>query len=122
MADQPSPRRRFQFRLRTLLIGAFLFCVVADWCGIQYRLVRQRRSLLSYIVRTEGFYVTRTMDVRANPKVRWVDLQASLTPPPPRSSTALLRGWLGDEPIRTIGVPAKTPRLDELGLVFLEEA
>ena len=28
MADQPSPRRRFQFRLRMLMIGVTLFCVV----------------------------------------------------------------------------------------------
>ncbi|HEV3415638.1 MAG TPA: hypothetical protein VG056_02445 [Pirellulales bacterium] len=115
-----SPRRRFQFSLRTLMIGSFLFCVVAGWCGIQYRLVRQRISLLNYIVKTEGFYITKTMDVRANPKVHYGDLQASLTPRPHRSSTAQLRRWLGDEPIDTIGVPANTPRLDELRLAFPE--
>ena len=33
MPDQPSPRRRFQFRLRTLMIGVTLVCVIAGWIG-----------------------------------------------------------------------------------------
>jgi hypothetical protein len=31
MADQPSPRRRFQFRLRTLMLLITLACVIAGW-------------------------------------------------------------------------------------------
>jgi hypothetical protein len=42
MPDQPSPRRRFQFRLRTLLIGVTLAavacCVVVD----RQQLMRER--------------------------------------------------------------------------------
>jgi hypothetical protein len=32
MADQPSPRRRFQFRLRTLLLWATIFAVQCAVC------------------------------------------------------------------------------------------
>jgi hypothetical protein len=42
MADQPSPRRRFQFRLRTLFV---LVAVVAAACWVvvdRQRLIRER--------------------------------------------------------------------------------
>jgi hypothetical protein len=45
MADQPSPRRRFQFRLRTLIIVVTLFCLVAGWLP-QASIVWERKSLL----------------------------------------------------------------------------
>jgi hypothetical protein len=42
MADQPSPRRRFQFRLRTLMIGVTLLAV-ACWVAVdRARLIRER--------------------------------------------------------------------------------
>ncbi len=40
MADQPSPRRRFQFRLRTLMLFVTLACVIASWIG--WRLYLER--------------------------------------------------------------------------------
>jgi hypothetical protein len=50
MADQPSPRRRFQFRLRTLMIGVTVFCVVVGgYVGWQAKIVRERRALLDEI-------------------------------------------------------------------------
>ena len=33
MADQPPPRRRFQFSLRLALLLMSLACVVASWIG-----------------------------------------------------------------------------------------
>jgi hypothetical protein len=47
MDAEPKRKRRFQFRLRTLLIGVTLFCVVV--CGYIVRpalLVRERNRLL----------------------------------------------------------------------------
>ena len=35
MPDLP-PRRRFQFRLRTMMIGVTIFCVVGGWLGANY--------------------------------------------------------------------------------------
>ena len=46
MSDHPSPRRRFQFRLRTLMIGVTLFCVVAGWLLSQASVVWERKALL----------------------------------------------------------------------------
>jgi len=111
---------RFQFRLRTLLVGAILFCVVGGWFGQQYRLVRKREALLSYIVKAGGFYVTRTMHIRANQEVRWADLNAALTPTRPHGSIAQIRECLGDEPIKAIGVPSSASRLNELRTAFPE--
>jgi hypothetical protein len=46
MSDQPS-RRRFQFRLRTLMIGVALFGVFGGWFGSQVRVVQERKALAS---------------------------------------------------------------------------
>ena len=40
MADQPSPRRRFQFRLRTLMIGVTAVALLSPFV---VRLVRERQ-------------------------------------------------------------------------------
>jgi hypothetical protein len=46
MPDQPSPRRRFQFRLRTLLIGVTLVAVPLGYVGWQAKIVREREEFL----------------------------------------------------------------------------
>jgi hypothetical protein len=48
LADQPSPRRRFQFRLRTLMIGVTLLAVVCvcDYVAHEAEIVRERKALL----------------------------------------------------------------------------
>jgi hypothetical protein len=43
MPDQPSPRR-FQFRLRTLLIGVTLLAVPCAYIGWQLKIVRERQA------------------------------------------------------------------------------
>jgi hypothetical protein len=42
-----QPRRRFQFRLRTLMIGVTLLAVVCGYVGRQAEIVRNRRELAS---------------------------------------------------------------------------
>jgi hypothetical protein len=42
MPDQPSPRRRFQFRLRTLMIGVTLLAVVCWALLSRVRLIEER--------------------------------------------------------------------------------
>jgi hypothetical protein len=42
MPDQP-PRRRFQFRLRTLMVGVTLLAVPCSYVGWQVRVVKERR-------------------------------------------------------------------------------
>jgi hypothetical protein len=46
MADQPSPRRRFQFRLRTLMIVVALLAVPLGYVGWQMKIVREREAFL----------------------------------------------------------------------------
>ena len=46
MAAPASPRRRFQFRLRTLMIGVTLFCVVGAWFGNQAWIVIRRKAII----------------------------------------------------------------------------
>jgi hypothetical protein len=49
MADRLSPRRRFQFRLRTLMIGVPLLAVPLGYVGWQAKIVRERRAMLIWI-------------------------------------------------------------------------
>jgi hypothetical protein len=46
MPDQPSPRRRFQFRLRTLLIGVTLAAVACAYVAREAQIVRERKAWL----------------------------------------------------------------------------
>jgi hypothetical protein len=46
MSDHPPPRRRFQFRLRTLMIGVTVFCLAAGWLLSQASIVWERKALL----------------------------------------------------------------------------
>jgi hypothetical protein len=53
----PSPRRRFQFRLRTLLIGVTLFCIVGGWFGNQVRIGANRKAVRDEIAIKHGYHV-----------------------------------------------------------------
>jgi hypothetical protein len=46
MPDQPPLRRRFQFRLRTLLLVVTLLAVPLGYVGWQMRIVREREAFL----------------------------------------------------------------------------
>jgi hypothetical protein len=86
MADQPSPRRRFQFRLRTLMIAVTLFALIpCGYVGWQAKIVRERRALLDSI-KAAGGYVTAARD--------------NVGPPPP----SWLRRILGDETVQILVV------------------
>jgi hypothetical protein len=63
MSDSAPPRRRFQFRLRTLLVGVTLLCV---WCGYvswKAKTVLSRRATLQKITLVDkGEYRIRDSD------------------------------------------------------------
>jgi hypothetical protein len=46
MADQPFPRRRFQFRLRTLMIAVTLLCAACAIVGPKLVWIRQRHEMI----------------------------------------------------------------------------
>jgi hypothetical protein len=50
------PRRRFQFRLRTLMIGVTLLAGVCGYVGWQAKIVRERRAMLQTIEAAGGQY------------------------------------------------------------------
>jgi hypothetical protein len=119
MVAKPSSRR-FQFRLRTLLIFVTVFCVAGGWSVNQIRIVQERKALLNHVIAFEGFFVTGKMQVRANKEVRYSDLYRSLAPAPARPTVPGYREWFGDEAIGVIGIPTDSPRLSELRDAFPE--
>jgi hypothetical protein len=59
--NQPSPRRRFQFRLRTLMIAV---AVVAAVCWVvvdRQRLIRQRDEAIERAVKAEAAAMLRAV-------------------------------------------------------------
>jgi hypothetical protein len=86
MADQLSPRRRFQFRLRTLMIVVTLFCVFGGYVAHEVKIVRERRALLDkLLVLHHGIY----------------SLDAN------KDATPWLRRLLGDEPVDELLIPTE---------------
>src|SRR5258707_5538164 len=51
----PSPRRRFQFRLRTLMIGVTLLCVVGGGYVLwQKGIAKERQAILDDVLKRGG--------------------------------------------------------------------
>jgi hypothetical protein len=51
MAESSPPRRRFQFRLRTLMIGVTLFALIpCGYVGWQAKIVRERKATFSRLI------------------------------------------------------------------------
>jgi hypothetical protein len=78
MPDQPSPRRRFQFRLRTLMIVVTLLAVACGYIGSQEQIVGQRRA----------WYVEHPCNFSNGARVIACGDKAQ--------SPGLMRRWLGD--------------------------
>jgi hypothetical protein len=101
MATQPSPRRRFQFRLRTLMIVVTVFCVViGGYTGWQAKIVRDRKAALGEVLKSHGYVYVRTEG----------------TPIPisrEGRTISTLRRWMGDSPMLFVIYAPGTPR-DEI--------
>jgi hypothetical protein len=71
-AEPPKrKRRRFQFRLRTLMIGVTLLAVACSYVGWQAKIVRERKALLEnqhFCVACQLFEVARRGCI---PWMRW---------------------------------------------------
>jgi hypothetical protein len=88
--DQPSPRRRFQFRLRTLMIGVTLFALIpCGYVGWQAKIVRDRQAWTAHLA-ARGF-VPRVGDVVIQSGYEW--------------QPTFVRRWMGDKATSTIGLP-----------------
>ena len=106
MADSAPARRRFQFRLRTLMIGVTLLAVPCAYVGWQAKIVRHRRDLLKGL---------RDRSIRYELTTNY----PQLTDPP---RIPLIREWLGDSAVWAIGYRPNSspPNLDELRIYFPE--
>jgi hypothetical protein len=80
MPEDPQVRRRFQFRLRTLLIGVALFAIPCAYIAHEYRLVQKRHAMLELGPSTLFNYV-----------------------PGDDSKLPLVRRWLGDHAVMAFG-------------------
>ncbi len=140
MADQPSPRRRFQFRLRTLMIGVTLLAVPCGYIGWQARIVWERKAMLNRISEFDGSYLTvmslgsfqacqypeKRSTVDRGLTVSWhqarydgkmvvafsVTGNGSSDDIPRQISW--LRGMLGDEQVMAIYIPESAPQVEAL--------
>jgi hypothetical protein len=134
MPDQLPRRRRFQFRLRTLLIAVTLLCVVFGGYVVRHlKKVEERKALLRLVVSNGGGYSTFTfftddewlpgeyhlpsnsppgtfpghMPIGAS---RLHSLRPDKTPP-------LIRRWLGDVNVFEIWLPESFSHSDALRVV-----
>jgi hypothetical protein len=93
----PAPRRRFQFRLRTLMIGVALLAVPCAYVGWQVRIVRERQALIAAISHDVMY-----LDVQVAAAVGYYRSK-KMTP----ATVPLLRQWLGDVAVEVIAIPAR---------------
>jgi hypothetical protein len=110
MTDAPSPRRRFQFRLRTLMIGVTLFALIpCGNVGWQAKIVRERQAWIAhqpFRLRTDQPKNVREL------------AQGDTTQSPSR-----VRLWLGDESVEAIVIPnSSTPEELKLAASLFPEA
>jgi hypothetical protein len=98
MPDQLSLRRRFQFRLRTLMIGVTLLAVACGYVGWQAKIVRERQSALAAVKESGGYVWTREDDLASADFVAGYRVNRDEWP----SEVAWLRRLLGDEHVAAI--------------------
>jgi hypothetical protein len=123
MADQPSPRRRFQFRLRTLMIGVTLLAVAFWYVGQQVEIASNRRALLDRIVSKGSWYFSE--DGFTSAKTKRALGGFNLYDPTTGServfpTVSWFRHFLGDRGIERIGLPLSDPQIDEVRAAFPE--
>ena len=86
MSDPPTHgRRRFQFRLRTLMIVVTLLAVPCAYIGHQVQVIRKRKHVMDWITTHHGEVAFKRRNPAGGPDI------------PP--SIPWIRGILGDEPV-----------------------
>jgi hypothetical protein len=84
---------RFQFSLRTLLIGVAVLSIPCAYVGWQYKIVRERKAWRA----ANPDYLFSGSDLW--PRVGWRN---------PAADPSLIRRWLGDEAVETIWAPTRS--------------
>jgi len=127
MADQPSPRRRFQFRLRTLMIGVTMLALPLGYAAWHIRIVRERKELLSLVVDRGGGYLisdepilSRVRPVGTLPPDGLIRRNRSFTTLSTHDVTknpSWIRVWFGDESVATLWLSASVSSDDSARIV-----
>jgi hypothetical protein len=99
--DEPpkSNRRRFQFRLRTLMVVVTVFALIpCGYLGWEAKVVRERRLWLAHL-QAEGY----------GPRIGDIVVYAGNGHGGPNN----VRRWLGDKEVITIAIPATISEEDK---------
>jgi hypothetical protein len=88
MPAQPSPRRRFQFRLRTLLIVVTLLAVPLGYVGWQAKIVHERQVMMRWVEEHDGYCL--------------LAVNKPVTQTTPAERPSLIRRWLGDAQVAEV--------------------
>jgi hypothetical protein len=111
----PSPRRRFQFRLRTLMIVVTLLAGVCACVGWQAKIVRERAAILGELRTNDwphdpfGAFTMRDfyqLNVDPSATSQFISLKPELLVSGDRNQLpSFIRGVFGDDEVRTILLP-----------------
>jgi hypothetical protein len=94
---QPSPRRRFQFRLRTLLIGVTLLAGVCGYVAWQAKTVQERKAVADLVqYQYKGAVYWSSEVKRLSPSASGLRILEDKIVLPLRE-VSWLRRWLGDD-------------------------
>jgi hypothetical protein len=96
MISRPSPRRRFQFRLRTLLILVTLLAGVCGYVAWQAKIVKERKAVADLVQHYEGAVYWTSEVKRASPMASGLRIWEDHIVLPLRKVSGLRR-WLGDD-------------------------
>jgi hypothetical protein len=107
-----NPRRRFQFRLRTLMIGVTLLAVPCAYVAHEAQIVSERKEWIRAHSGPLRLSSARSSDI------------ATVVPGDSNRAPSLIRRWLGDEPKESINVSKNLsrPQLKEIISLFPEAA
>jgi hypothetical protein len=136
MPDQSPPRRRFQFRLRTLMIVVAVLALPCAYVGWQAKIVRERRAMLTRIFELDGSLLTvkaagdftvceypdKIPTVNRGLTISWFQtryegktvvafsISGNGSSDDIPKETSWIRGLLGDEQVIAIYIPASVPQ------------
>jgi hypothetical protein len=96
MSDQPSPRRRFQFRLRTLMIGVTLLAAACGYVAWQAKIVKERKAVADLVQHYQVSVYWSSEVKRALPAASGLRIWQDGIVLPLRE-VSWLRRWLGDD-------------------------
>jgi hypothetical protein len=111
----PSPPRRcFQFRLRTLMIGVTLLATVCGYVAWQAKIVRERKAIAQVVEHERSGMIVWCSWVEKDIPTGGLRIENSVEIKPPYPKVSWLRRWLGDDYAVYIQYPASLMSAEEV--------